>query len=167
MILRSATIACFWGGRVMRPSTIFALAVLLTSCTTAEVGQKISVESAAQIRPGVTNKSTVQSLLGAPLNRSMAASGDEQWTYNYTKMENNMVGMAVPLGTLIPGSMSSSNETQIVQVFFKGDIVSRCWINVSSSNSVNTGPLTSRANAPTTAQSDCANIGNLVAAQRQ
>lgn len=100
------------------PVLVIPLAISLLGCATPErqMGQPFNAPAVSQIRPGVTTKQTVESSVGAPSSRSVAATGEEMWLYQYSRI----------------GGSTGGTQTQGAQVYFKGNVVSRCWISTNS-----------------------------------
>jgi outer membrane protein assembly factor BamE (lipoprotein component of BamABCDE complex) len=86
-----------------------ALFLLLGACSSQP---QITQTEARQIKVGVTDKATVQSILGAPTARSMAPTGEEQWVYYQTQ-----------------GNLLTGVNAQNAQIWFRNDVVSRCMID--------------------------------------
>lgn len=110
---------------------IFFLPALLTACTsTIQQGQQFSVDGAHQIRVG-SDKASVERALGQNYSRSIATNGEELWTYSFSTSTGggSAINYIPVVGMLAP--VETQSTTQAVEVYFKGNTVSRCWLTVS------------------------------------
>ncbi len=94
------------------------LVILLSACLSQDENVL------RQIKPGITDKDTVRGILGAPVNQSRAG-GEEMWLFYITN------GSSMPY-------FGAASTTRMVQVYFTGNVVSRCWVANANSN---IGPL--------------------------
>ena len=129
-----------WGG-------VVALG-LLSACTST-AGQQFSVNAARQIRPGVTDKSQVQSYLGQPLSR-VNINGEDTWTYSYanTSVDIGAQNFIPIVGPFLPGAQGASYDVSSVTINFRGDIVSKCTLTTSSTTAESQGGLNGAMIAP-------------------
>jgi outer membrane protein assembly factor BamE (lipoprotein component of BamABCDE complex) len=128
---------------MLRLLLLLSLPLCLLGCSNShQIGQQFSLQAADQIRPGVTNKATVQQLLGPPTSRAMAANNEEQWVYiSMTSNANTSAANYIPVVNMV-APVEGNSTSRTVQVYFKGDVVSRCWISTtdaSASGSLVTG----------------------------
>jgi outer membrane protein assembly factor BamE (lipoprotein component of BamABCDE complex) len=113
----------------------------LSSCTSKQ-GQDFAATNADQIRVGVTNKATVQSLLGPPLNTNIKGP-DETWAYSYSATDTSAV-YGTTVGGLIPivgplvalGSMNSpiTSDQKQISITFHNDIVQTCVVRLMATS---------------------------------
>jgi hypothetical protein len=119
------------------------MCVILAGCASIGAGQSVSLADAKQIRPSVTDKATVEKVLGVPTSRSMAPHGEEIWIY------------ARPSGNAAVALVSfarpeeNSGQPQEVQVYFRKNVVSRCWVRASSATVADSAPDASAPPAAT------------------
>jgi hypothetical protein len=116
--------------------------VILAGCASTGGGQQINLADAKQIRPGVTDKAGVERVLGIPTSRSTAPNSEEVWIYS----RGNAAVALVSFG-------SQEGSGQEVQVYFRKNIVSRCWIRASAAIAAGDAPAESAA--PPTSLTDC------------
>jgi outer membrane protein assembly factor BamE (lipoprotein component of BamABCDE complex) len=121
----------------MRRLAAMGLILLASACHS--VGPDLTMGEIAQIRAGVTRKAEVERMLGAPSTREVMPGGEEMWQY-------------VSLRT---GVISSSAGT--AEIYFRGDVVSRCAVNHNNSGYVGVGSGRS--------QSDCGEAPSLAPAR--
>jgi outer membrane protein assembly factor BamE (lipoprotein component of BamABCDE complex) len=117
------------------------LCLILTGCMTNSGGQQFSTDAARQVHVG-TPKSTVQTLLGAPLTRSLV-NGEETWTYTYVESNTSVSPVSfVPYVNLVAGGATNASVSKIISIRFRGENVARCSIKLSTQNtSMSGGPL--------------------------
>jgi hypothetical protein len=127
---------------VGRSSIIFGICVVLAGCASTGGGQQMNLADAKQIRPGVTDKAGVERVLGVPTSRSTAPNSEEVWLYS----RGNAAVALVSFG-------SQEGSGQEVQVYFRKNIVSRCWIRASSATAASDAPAESAA--PASTLTDC------------
>ncbi len=125
-----------------RYSIICGICVILAGCASTGGGQQINLADAKQIRPGVTDKTGVERVLGIPTSRSTAPNSEEVWIYSRG-------GGGVALVSF--GSQEGSGQE--VQVYFRKNIVSRCWIRASSATAASDAPAESAT--PASTLTDC------------
>ena len=116
----------------MHRNTLLLLALLLNGCPSQEDQNVLR-----QIKPGITDKDAVRGILGAPVNQS-TTGGEEMWLFYAT------TGSRMPY-------LAGTSTMHMVQVYFKGNIVSRCWVANADSA---IGPLPA-PNSNTNGTKDC------------
>lgn len=126
-VLAHTMLGSAWAGGlpVGRHSIILGICVILAGCASSGIGQQVNLADAKQIRPGVTDKAGVERVLGIPTSRSTAPNSEEVWIYSRG-------GAAAAVALVSLGSQEGSGLPQEVQVYFRKNIVSRCWIRASA-----------------------------------
>jgi len=130
--------------------------LILSACgTTHEVGKELNVAAAPQIKPGVTDKATVERALGVPTARRVAASGEELWLYVYERTNSGTtpIGYIPFVGGFLPHAVAGSSISQEVQVYFRDNIVSRCWVRTATKSM--SGNFMGTTTTPSVVQADC------------
>jgi outer membrane protein assembly factor BamE (lipoprotein component of BamABCDE complex) len=133
---------------------LFFSLFLLAACTSSS-GQKFAVNKVTQIRTGVTTKSDVMNQLGTPLSR-INVNGAETWQYSYMQVSTSMGAQAfLPVvGPFLPGANSTSYQAQSLTINFSGDVVSKCSLTITSTNSTSQGGLATGITQPINPSSD-------------
>lgn len=140
------------GAATMRKSICVVYLVFLAACTgTSQQGQDFAATNADQIRAGVTDKQTVQRLLGSPLNSSVRGS-DETWTYSYVTGTNYGTTAMIPVvgGIVAMNAQNTTNQKQVT-VTFHNDIVQTCVVMLHSQ----TGTIMNMQQGSTTREIPC------------
>ena len=106
-----------------------SVVLLLLGCGTS--GKDFSLDTAQQIKLGVTDKATVVRYLGQPQARSRN-NADENWTYSYNEISSSVSPVAfIPfVGSFIPNTIDSKSSMKMLMIGFKRDIVSSCKIMI-------------------------------------
>jgi outer membrane protein assembly factor BamE (lipoprotein component of BamABCDE complex) len=102
-----------------RMISLCAVAVLLTACSTLQVGHDFDINAfESRVQRGVTTREQVHDWLGAPTNTGIAveASGnrEEQWTYYFAHGR-------------LPGMANAQFKTLQVRFNSQGKVVSYTW----------------------------------------
>ena len=127
-------------GAIMKRYVWFCL--VLAGCSTNSGGQQFSTDAARQIHVGIP-KSSVQTLLGAPLNRSVV-NGEETWTYSYVESNTSVSPVSlVPYVNMVAGGATNSSVSKTISIRFRGGNVARCSINISAQNTSMSGGFVS------------------------
>jgi outer membrane protein assembly factor BamE (lipoprotein component of BamABCDE complex) len=103
----------------------------LCACTgTAQQGQNFDASGTERIRAGVTDKQTVQSLLGLPLTSSVRGV-DETWTYSFITGTNYGTTAMIPVvgGLVAMNTQNTTNQKQVV-VIFHNNVVQTCTVTL-------------------------------------
>jgi hypothetical protein len=140
----------------MRSTSILFCCLILSACgTTHEVGKELNVAATPQITPGVTDKPTVERALGVPTARRVAASGEELWLYVYERSNSGTtpIGYIPFVGGFLPNAVAGSSISQEVQVYFRDNIVSRCWVRTATKSM--SGNFMGTTTTPSVVQADC------------
>ena len=107
----------------------FILAMLLPACATTS-GRDFPAYNTLHIHSGVTDKATVQQLLGKPYAQSVAADGNETWSYAYTTPRPNTGEWDFPDAASfykgLFGTLPAWVETRKATITFQGELVSSC-----------------------------------------
>jgi hypothetical protein len=139
----------------MRVIRIISVCLLVSACN-ATSGEKFSSSAARDIKPGITTKETVESLLGQPVQRMALANGDETWIYDYSVQDNSdfaargaaaggltyagmlatsmipgaglAMGAAAIGGTAAMQGATSKNEKETLTIVFKRGVVKSCML---------------------------------------
>ena len=135
----------FTGGVAMKQA-VFVLSLLLLLSCTSQQGHDFAVNNTDQIKVGVTDKVTVERLLGPPLNKSIKGP-DETWVYSYSATDTTAGavmggGMMVPIvGPLIyMGGLNTpiTSDQREVTITFRKDTVQTCVVRlISTSGTMN------------------------------
>lgn len=153
----SATIACLWGD-IMK-WVVVLLSTVLCACAqqaTIEMGQHFSVDGAKNIRVGKSDKTDVERALGTNYTRSAGANGEEVWTYlDSTTTGTPSASSYIPLVGTFVGHTDTTSVSQSVEVAFRGKIVSRCWVAITTANASIGGTVGVRDDSHQVNHSDC------------
>jgi outer membrane protein assembly factor BamE (lipoprotein component of BamABCDE complex) len=132
-----------------------AFLLFLSSCASNQ-GQDFAATNTEQIRIGVTDKDTVQRLLGPPLSTNIIGA-DETWGYSYSATNSTGTIAGLTMGAVIPvvgplvtlGTMNSpvTTDQKQVSITFHNNIVRTCVITLASTSATMmaaVGPSTTR-----------------------
>ena len=106
------------------PKLAFVFGLLLSGCTTGSYGTMAETSRISQIKVGVTDKTTVEQLLGTPMNRAASPGGDEMWMYSATQGNGG-----VPVVSSVVGGASA--QSQAIQINFRKNVVASCTVSTS------------------------------------
>jgi len=87
--------------------TLGALGLLLAGCYSTKMGDPIDADKVSQIQKGVTTRTQVEAMFGAPMSSSMMGDGRRMLVYNYSEFNGHMTG---------PWSGAGQNRSQMLQI---------------------------------------------------
>ncbi len=121
--------------RLLLKPSLFALVVSISACSIVDhrsdvsygkAGELVSSELVSQIKPGHTRKAWVLSHLGEPTSLSMAADGEELYTYSYEKVAEKRLRVIFLFQT-----RSTKTDNKHLYISLKDGIVTKFWKDFS------------------------------------
>jgi len=94
--------------------TVLLLAICLVICGCATVGNPMKAEQLTQLQDGVTTQAEVLKIMGEASDKTIIDTGEEKWTYIYTRATPTW-GFFVPIvGMFESGATAKGQKLEIL-----------------------------------------------------